>query len=863
MRIVFLFCSALLMCPRASFAMDALSTQFELNIESQRLDRALKEFGRQAKINITIDAIDRAKSFKSPVLKGQISGADAFNRLLADTDLKVEGDEDSFSIKLADSVKQPASAKGVKPVDTTNRPETIVVTGSNMLRNEVKTAAVTTYSSVDLGINLGPISADQLGQRTLQNFQLVNSQTSTAANVNPVAGNNFARGDAFNLLGASPGATLVLFAGHRLAPGGFNGSAVDFSLLPWIALDHLDVMLGGASAIYGSDAVSGVLNFVPRYSFKGAETTLYYGDAKNGGGTSRGLSQIWGREWEGGGFMLAYQRQQQQAVDASLRNTLVPQGGRSDVIPSQLSDSGVLTSKHEFDNKSWLAGDAFYTRRAFDQMYISGPSIPTRSLGRANMWGGSLDADLTISSDWDTRIMGAYVQEVEMVTTSVDTASLPYRTQSTMASFDWMAEGSVLSLDGGPLKVSGGVSGRREAFAVSSGIPGVPEVDSLRNVLSTYAEVSIPFVGVGNSLRWAKQIELSAAWRRDAYFNQEAGIANVSSNNPMVGLLWSPISNVNLRGTYATSFRPAPQYDTAKATDQAELLSLSNPNVPGVSYGTMYITGGNPTLRPELAQSYTIGVDFQSSESPSPSISLTYVHVGYRDRIAAPPVIGDVTAIYSQLDTLRPFLNLNPSEADIGSVYKSYSVYDPSQLGKSAVRAIFDSRLHNIASTEVSGVQLDAKSKIETDMGDFSLRLQGLYLTELSNRAAATTPYVSSLGTDFNPSRVRLQSTSSWEKWGWSASAHMDFTGPYRDTLSVSSTHVPSWLVIDFNVAYTTDGHANLGLLANTTAALSITNVADRPPPTVEGLSNQTLGYDPSHASAMGRFVWFILKKHF
>jgi len=267
----------------ASHAVDALSTRFNVAMEAQRLDRALKSFSRQAHLDVTVLAEKRAKTYRSPSIKGEFSDREVLDRLLAGTDLNIiQKGENAFVVVLRAPVKRQMPEETTSGPESINHPDTIVITGSNLRDNDVPIAPVTSYSPNDLGVDFGRVSADQIGSRMVQNFPLVSSQTSFAANVNPLAGNNFARGDAFNLLGASPEATVVLYDGHRLPPGGFNGSAVDFSLLPWPALYRLDAMLGGASAIYGSDAVSGVLNFVPARSFPGAEPTLYYGDATSG-----------------------------------------------------------------------------------------------------------------------------------------------------------------------------------------------------------------------------------------------------------------------------------------------------------------------------------------------------------------------------------------------------------------------------------------------------------------------------------------------------------------------------------------------------------------------------------------------------
>ena len=73
--------------------------------------------------------------------------------------------------------------------------------------------------------------------------------------------------------GLGPGSTLVLINGRRVAPFGFTGGAtfVDINQIPVGAIDRIEVLLDGASAIYGSDAVAGVVNVIMRRGYRGIE----------------------------------------------------------------------------------------------------------------------------------------------------------------------------------------------------------------------------------------------------------------------------------------------------------------------------------------------------------------------------------------------------------------------------------------------------------------------------------------------------------------------------------------------------------------------------------------------------------------
>jgi len=107
-------------------------------------------------------------------------------------------------------------------------------------------------------------------------------------------------------LGASASnSTLILVDDHRIPLSGLAHSLADPSTIPAIALQRVEVLADGASSIYGSDAVAGVINFITRRNYEGAETDVEYGDGLNYNQFS--VSQIIGTRWDHGSFMAAYQ----------------------------------------------------------------------------------------------------------------------------------------------------------------------------------------------------------------------------------------------------------------------------------------------------------------------------------------------------------------------------------------------------------------------------------------------------------------------------------------------------------------------------------------------------------------------------
>ena len=151
--------------------------------------------------------------------------------------------------------------------------ERVVVTGSNIpTAEEVGPNPVDTYRKDDIA---------RLGVRTASD--LIHKLPSAAGSM--INENNTNGGDGraeINLRGILAKETLVLPDGRRLAPIGFAGSTVDLNTLPLHAVDHIDILKDGASAIYGSDAVAGVVNVWLIKKFRGLEVGAQYGNANMG-----------------------------------------------------------------------------------------------------------------------------------------------------------------------------------------------------------------------------------------------------------------------------------------------------------------------------------------------------------------------------------------------------------------------------------------------------------------------------------------------------------------------------------------------------------------------------------------------------
>jgi iron complex outermembrane receptor protein len=129
---------------------------------------------------------------------------------------------------------------------------------------------------------------------------------------------NITAGNGINLRGLGTAATLTLLNGRRLPASGVQGQYFDPSVFATTGIGRIEVMADGGSAIYGSDAVGGVVNILTRRNYDGAEAYVRQGFADDVSSTEAGA--IVGRRWSGGGVMLSYEYQIRDALLASDRD---------------------------------------------------------------------------------------------------------------------------------------------------------------------------------------------------------------------------------------------------------------------------------------------------------------------------------------------------------------------------------------------------------------------------------------------------------------------------------------------------------------------------------------------------------------
>ena len=154
----------------------------------------------------------------------------------------------------------------------------IEVTGSNIPRTEGETALPVQIITREEIAHSGAMTAAEVMARVSANVRGYNDQFSL---VDQLGRPGMA---SINLRGIGAGSTLVLLNGRRVANYAFEGEAVDVNSIPLAAIDRIEILKDGASAIYGSDAIAGVVNFILRRDYQGFDADAFGAWTEHGGG---------------------------------------------------------------------------------------------------------------------------------------------------------------------------------------------------------------------------------------------------------------------------------------------------------------------------------------------------------------------------------------------------------------------------------------------------------------------------------------------------------------------------------------------------------------------------------------------------
>lgn len=881
-----------------SFSVHAMAdTARQIAIPAGDLRQGLLQLSKEYGVELVYEPA-LLKSYRTAGVKGNYTAPDAVRLLLKGTPLELrtdpsgamlitppranttssnpqrtEGDDaakegkkdssDAFRVAQVDQANPGSQVGDEKKEEKQPALQEVVVTGTHIRGANPESSPLIVYSREDIE-NSGAATLTDFSRTVPQNLATINPGALASVNVGPSQnGTNTNFGSAFNLRGLGPGATLTLLDGHRLAPAGSDGQFVDISLIPLAAIDHVEILTDGASAVYGADAVAGVVNVILRKDYEGAETSARYGGTTQGGDDELTASQVMGTAWDTGGGVVSFEHDSQTGLLNSQRSYLPSTPGQVvSLQPEQKRDSLFGTLHQDIFGDITLRGDAYVSDRRYSQN--SNNSIEDFSEGgRAEQAGGTLEAERQLFRDWVATVTASYsmLNQSDTLTFTTPPYSQTQPTDTRVRSIDAVVTGSLVELPGGALKSAIGAEGlwNTSAFneAISSGgtLTTIPPQDFSRSVGSVYGEALIPFIGPKNEAPLIRRLELDVAARYDHY--SDFG----STTNPKVGLLWSPDPQLNMRGSWDTSFR-APTAGQLASTVNYFTYPVANMTSPTGTTDTLLLQGANSNLRPERSRTVTAGFDLSPTAIKGLTLRASYFNIRYQDQISTLPLVGGFPNLFSQFASVAPYVTLSPTLAQVQSYFSSpLFLGDFAGGGPGGVQAIFDNRFHNLAQTRQSGVDLSASYGLPTAWGDFSAGLSMQHLISASYVASPGTPSISGKGDFGLPVDTRLNGSVGLTRGPWSGTIMLNYWSAYQNSLFTPAQSVASWMTTDFQGTYRTPESS--GFLHGLKFSLIAQNVLDRRAPFVAypvGLP-PNLGFDSANANVFGRVVALQITK--
>lgn len=839
----------------------------QFDVVAGPLADALSAFISQAGVEL-VYRLEDVDGLKSTGVQGFYTDEEALQMLLRDTRLRLQ--------------KQPSGALAIVPETPARSNESaagrgeveeVMVLGTNIRGAAPDSSPVHVYDQGDIRRS-GAATTQEFIRMLPQNF----GGGSNAALVrgtpyDDASSDNVSLGSSVNLRGLGSGATLVLVNGQRLAPSSSIGDFVDISMIPLNAIERVEVLTDGASAIYGGDAVAGVVNFVLKDEYEGAESYASYGSVTEGSMAEVRAGQTFGGSWSSGRALISYDYHKQDSLSVLDRDFSASIGRPIDLLPQQERHSVLLSATQEIGLMEAHV-DALYGARDAKVTRSNTETTPTRTT-IADAEQLSLIAGIRgdLPGGWYLESTAAF-SEVENATDTPGIVGGGVAISRTSAADQWSAEvkvsGSLLQAPGGDVKVAAGAGFRNETFESVNRVLGVKDRQGERDVSYAFAEMLMPFFGPSNQRPGLRRLELNLSARGEDY--DDFG----TTFNPKAGLVWSPLRGLNLRATYGTSFNPPDLGRIAPTDTEAYIftndiinsLLEQSPEIPS-SVPALLVLGTDPDLDPEESDAWTAGFDFTAPLGNGRlSTKATYFDIEFKDRINVVQVPGGSWNVFNiglccsdQLPAGTVVIDPSPSEvseviaqaqSQVG-FFDQFGLYDgnPESVGLIAYLT-----KRNLAMTRVRGLDFEASYSFDVGNGALAILFNGNYLFEFANQSSSTTPVLDQVDTIFRPVDLRLRGGLTWSSGRWSSALFVNYTDSYVDDRPQTPVELESWTTVDMSIGYTVPDSPDSGWLSNLRVDLAASNLFDKQPPYI-GADFQlgVLGYDPANADARGRFI--------
>jgi iron complex outermembrane receptor protein len=843
------------------------------DLPTQPLAQSLKAIGTATNTDVGFSA-PQVAGLLAPPLKGNLTVDGALTRVLVGTGLQPKHLND-HSIVIA-AVEASSVPRDVPNSESNASPsprddlEEVVVTGTHIrgIDNKTNPIIVIDRDQIDRS---GYSSTQDLFRSLPQNFTSGDASADGIYSGNANAARNADYGSGVNLRGLGPSSTLVLLDGHRLAPSAL-GSFVDVSLIPLSAIDRVEILTDGSSAIYGSDAVGGVVNIILKKDYQGADTTARFGSVTNGSRHEELLAQTLGTAWSSGNIVGTLQYQQQSALPAIERDFALP--SPNDLLPETRSYGATLVGRQTITDGLEFYGDVLLSRRDFTQgqsFFEGSPTLDDVAATYSN--GTAQTVDITpglryqLSDRWSVELNGLYGRQKTTDVQVFGVPSTPLINESTNSQFteksaDLIVNGRVAAMPAGDIGLAAGVSYRTEDLDVNGvQTPGdlVTMQREHRHVAAAFGELYVPIVGRENHIPLVEALEFSAAVRRDHY--SDFG----STTNPRIGLHWAPWTDLSLRASYGKSFRAPSAAEELSGSPLLQTIVSLPPILVSPSGGlaSTLLELGSKALTAERARTEDFSIEYRPSGIEGFVVNVGYYDIRYTNRIITPSFNANALIepnVYGSLVT--PVPSDAAAQAIIDAALASGSQFNNfSGTGATGIRYLLDLRQQNAAAVDQNGFDITSRYSKPIASHTLIAQLNISYIDKINTQLVPGAAFDNLVNTLANPAKWRGRLDLAWASNRWSVGGALNAVGSYVNTATVGNPAVASWTTVDLNATINPEAYFQAVGWKGVSLSVIALNALNRDPPFVDAASLFKVNYDPSNASPLGRFVALTVKK--
>ncbi|WP_296614663.1 TonB-dependent receptor [Sphingomonas sp.] len=857
----------------------AAQTQ-EFNIPADSLRSALDTFARQSGRQVVYRG-DEIRGAKSPGVRGARTAEEALDVLLAGTGFAVRRDSSgAFAVVRVGNATIGADDDAASPKTDKELAAEIVVTGTRIAGVETASPTITIgRKEID---RTGYSSTAQLIESIPQNFGGVSFDARFSDNASLLQGSNLEGASSIDLRGLGAQSTLVLVNGQRRAPS-LGGRAVDINSIPLTAVERVEIASGGRSAIYGADAVAGVVNFVLKRKFSGFQTDFLAGKAEHGAAEYQ-LSQTAGIDHKGGGFLINYTHSQQDPLDIadtpfnvspsvvnSINRTLF-------IVPESNQDSVYFSGEKSLSPVAKIYADVLYSnRKAINKFDIEYNDYDYRatssSVYRSTDLSVNAGLDISLSPVWNMTVSGLYDRRTTNYSSSdvltgagvggTITSAGGDKNSSTLWGFTGTITGSLPTMFGIEPKLALGAEYRTESNVIE-----LATLNRERDVASAFAELSLPLIG-GEGRPFMRRLDLSLAGRIDNY--SDAG----STANPQVGLIWEPGAGLTAKASYSTSFRAADLVTVAASRVNPPTLFIRSRLDPTSSTGSSLVlekAGTDPNIGPETAKTWTASLEFKPRFAPWIKFFGSFTSVDYRNRIIIPLIGSDAELVLVRQNLFGNLINRNPGTAAIDALQASTVParirnlsgipFNPATQQISQVFpgiVLVSNQLQNVALEQFEA--LDFGFDAASNLGRLAVNagLNGTYILRHREQITGQSPSFSLLNELGKSPDFRFRANAGIGFSGARADVFVNHVRGYSNPLSTPVSWLSSWTTVDLSVSYEAP-KADSRWLTGWRFSLNATNLFNTAPPQfLDGVSG--IAFDSANANGLGRQLTLRISK--